>query len=215
MILNAPTFSQVKKDKVAIQAKNQAKVQAKNQSMAKAKKILIIGDSLTAGYGVAKKDSYPTLLEEMLNKNNKKVKIINAGTSGSTSASAHSRVRWHLRSKPDILIIALGANDGLRGIKTSATKKNLLKAIDLAKKESITVYLASMKLPYNYGEDYRKDFETVFKEIIKEEKIKLIPFLLKGVGGVPKYNISDGIHPNENGHKIVAANIFKFLEKEL
>ncbi len=186
-----------------------------SSAFAKERKILIIGDSLTAGYGVAKKDAYPALLEKLLKVKGKSVKIINAGSSGSTSASAFSRIRWHAKTKPEIVVFFLGANDGLRGIKTDATKANLTKAIEYAKKLGIKVYLASMKLPYNYGEDYRKSFEKVFAEIVKEQKIKLIPFLLKGVGGIAKHNISDGIHPNEAGHKIVAKNFLEFMEKEL
>ena len=141
--------------------------------------------------------------------------MINAGSSGSTSASAFSRMRWHLKGKPKIVILALGANDGLRGTKVDATKANLGKAIDLALKANCTVYLAGMKLPMNYGEKYRKDFEAVFKALVKEKKIKEIPFLLKGVGGRPKLNLADGIHPNEKGHEIIAQTVYEVIKKDL
>jgi acyl-CoA thioesterase-1 len=178
-------------------------------------KILIIGDSLTEGYGVAKKDAYPSLLEKILNQKENKFKVINAGSSGSTSASAFSRLRWHIKSKPQTLILALGANDGLRGIKPESTKKNLQRAITMAKDKGVTVILAGMQMPYNYGEDYRKKYAMVFKSLVKENKIAFIPFLLKDVGGRKELNLADGIHPNEKGHKIIAANVAKELKGKL
>ena len=126
-----------------------------------------------------------------------------------------NRVKWHLRKKPTHLILALGANDGLRGISTESTNKNLAAAIDLALKNDIKVFLAGMKLPMNYGEKYRKDFETVFTDLAKQKKIKSIPFLLKGVGADPKLNLADGIHPNEEGHKVIAQTVFAVLEGAL
>lgn len=182
-----------------------------------AKRILIVGDSLTAGYGVEKSAAYPAQLQKLFEKEWPKssVEVINAGSSGSTSASAVNRLKWHLRKKPTHLILALGANDGLRGIKTESTKKNLEAAIDLALKNQIKVYLAGMKLPMNYGEEYRKDFEKIFTDLAKEKKIKAIPFLLKGVGADPKLNLSDGIHPNEEGHKVIARTVFDILKESL
>jgi acyl-CoA thioesterase-1 len=178
-------------------------------------KILIIGDSITAGYGVAKDDAYPAILKKILLSKNKKVEIVTAGSSGSTSASAFSRLRWHLKSKPTHLILALGGNDGLRGISPKSTEQNLQKAIELAKKNNLVIFLAGMKMPYNYGADYQKSFEQTFKNLVKKNKIKEIPFLLAGVGGDKKLNQADGIHPNEKGHKIVANNVAKILMKEI
>lgn len=179
------------------------------------KRILIIGDSLTAGYGVSQKQAYPSLLQNKIQQTHPEYKVINAGSSGSTSASALSRLKWHLKKPPQILILALGANDGLRGTPVEATRKNLSQAIDLAKEKHLVVYLAGMKLPMNYGDKYRADFERVFKELVKEKKIKEIPFLLKGVGGRPELNQADGIHPNEKGHKIIADNVYKIIEGDL
>jgi len=178
------------------------------------KRILIIGDSLTEGYGVAKNKAYPHQLLLLLKKKYK-ITVVNAGSSGSTSAGAFTRLRWHLRAKPDILILALGGNDGLRGVKPAATKKNLAKTIRLAQKSKILVYLAGMKMPHNYGKDFRLAFEKIYKELIKEYKIKEIPFLLEGVGGRKEFNLPDGIHPNELGHKIIAKNLAKIIEKDL
>ena len=143
------------------------------------------------------------------------MEVIGAGSSGATSASALSRLKWHLKKKPDLLILALGANDGLRGVKLSATKDNLARTIDLAKQNQIKVFLAGMKIPMNYGEDYRREFESLYQSLVKEKQIGLIPFLLEGVAAEPKYNLADGIHPNEEGHKIIAQNIFSQLKDHL
>lgn len=179
------------------------------------RKILIIGDSVTEGYGVPKTLAYPTLVEKELKKKDKRIKVVNAGSSGSTSASAFARLKWHLKVKPEILILALGGNDGLRGIQPEATKKNLKKAIELAKSQNVKVILAGMQMPFNYGPDYRKKFAAVYRELTKEHDLTLIPFLLKGVGGVKKLNLADGIHPNEKGHEIVAKNVLEILRKVL
>ncbi len=184
-------------------------------SQEKEKKILIVGDSLTAGYGVSKEAAYPSQLQKLLEKDHPEVKVIGAGSSGSTSASAISRLKWHLKAKPTHLVLALGANDGLRGVKLESTKKNLSEAIDLAKEKGIKVYLAGMLLPTNYGKKYRTEFKSLFKDLAKEKGVKFIPFLLKGVGGRPELNLADGIHPNEKGHKIVAQTVFNALKGDL
>ena len=178
-------------------------------------RILIIGDSLTEGYGVSKKSAYPAQLEKLLTANQKAYKVVNAGSSGSTTASAVTRMKWHMRKTPKIVILALGANDGLRGTPVEATKKNLSKAIDIALKKKVVVYLAGMKIPMNYGKKYRADFEKVFTDLAKEKKIKFIPFLLKGVGGEPDLNLADGIHPNEKGHKKIAQTVFDEIKGDL
>jgi acyl-CoA thioesterase-1 len=178
-------------------------------------RVLIVGDSLTEGYGVPKTSAYPYQLELLLKKKHPGVRVINAGSSGSTTASAYTRLKWHLRSKPGVLVLALGGNDGLRGFKTAISKANLSKTIQLAKDNGIKVLLAGMKLPTNYGKAYRKSFEKIFDELAKEHKVKSIPFLLVGVGGVKKLNLPDGIHPNEEGHKIIANTVYKYLEPEL
>lgn len=175
----------------------------------------MIGDSLTEGYNLSREQSYPFLVEQKLvAKGYSDLKVTNGGVSGATSASAISRLKWHLRSKEKwtVLILALGANDGLRGIDPSATKSNLLGAIKLAKENNIQVLLAGMKVPPNYGQDYAKKFETLFTDLAKQEKVPLIPFLLKDVGGEPSKNLPDGIHPNAEGYKIVADTVLSHLE---
>ena len=182
-------------------------------SLAVDKHILIIGDSLTAGYGVSKKASYPSQLAKILEKSHPGYKVINAGSSGSTSASGLSRLKWHLKRKPNLLILALGANDGLRGFPVSATKDNLGKVIDTAKLAGVKVFLAGMKMPTNYEKKYRQEFEQVYPDLAKTKAIGLIPFLLDGVGGDPKLNLADGIHPNEEGHKVIANTVYQSIKE--
>lgn len=175
------------------------------------KTFVIIGDSLTEGYGIAKESAFPHLLENLISN----YKIINAGISGSTSASAMSRVKWTLKSKPDAILIALGGNDGLRGLSIKELSKNLTGAIKEIKKTQTKVMLAGIQAPPNYGAQYTKDFKNIFSQIAKEQKIPLYPFLLEGVAGNPRLNLPDGIHPNEEGHKVIAEKILPFIKKEL
>jgi acyl-CoA thioesterase-1 len=174
--------------------------------------IVALGDSLTEGFGVRKEEAYPFLVEKELLSKGHAVKVVNAGISGSTSASAHSRIKWHIRSKPDIIIIALGGNDGLRGLSVAHMKRNLSKAIELAQAEKIQVLLSGMQIPLNYGKEYTETFREVFYELVELYKLSIIPFLLKDVGGVPSLNQPDGIHPNPEGHKIIAVTVLKSLE---
>jgi acyl-CoA thioesterase-1 len=184
-------------------------------AIATTKMLLIVGDSLTEGYGVEKSSAYPAHLEEIFRQNKINIRVINAGSSGSTTASAESRLRWHLKNKPHYLMIALGANDGLRGFSTEASYQNLKKALILAQSQSIRVILAGMLLPKNYGSSYRADFERVYTRLAKEFDVIFIPFLLEGVGGVSALNLADGIHPNEKGHKVMAEHIFKSIKGKL
>ena len=176
------------------------------------KTILFLGDSLTEGYGVREEESYPSLVRESLKKKKHDVKVINGGISSSTSASGPSRLRWFLRAKPAILILALGANDGLRGLPVEKMKKNLARTIELAKTNNMIVILAGMQVPPNYGPTYTKAFRRVFRDLVKKYRIREIPFLLKGVGGEKRYNQADGIHPNAEGYKIVAKTVLEYLE---
>jgi acyl-CoA thioesterase-1 len=174
--------------------------------------IVALGDSLTEGFGVSKEEAYPFLVEKELFGKGHAVKLINAGISGSTSASAASRLKWYIRSQPDIIIIALGGNDGLRGLSVADMKKNLSKAIELAQSEKIQVLLSGMQIPLNYGTRYTESFRKVFHELAELYKLPIIPFLLKDVGGIPSLNQPDGIHPNPEGHQIIAATVLKHLE---
>jgi len=179
------------------------------------KTIVFLGDSLTEGYQLSREEAYPAIIEEKLKKDHPDLKIINAGVSGATSASGPKRLDWYLKAKPDILVLALGANDGLRGLKLKETENNLSLVIEKSQSRGIKVLLVGMKMPTNYGKAYRKEFEDVFLKLSKKYNVKLVPFLLEGVGGKPELNLPDGIHPNPKGHKIMAENILKILKSEL
>lgn len=173
--------------------------------------LTVIGDSVTEGYGVAKESTYVALVEKEL----KGWKVTNAGISGSTSASAPGRMKWALKAKPTAVLLALGGNDGLRALKAAELKKNLSEAIELAKKAGVKVLLAGYEAPPNYGSAYTKTFRDTYTELAKEQKVPLYPFILEGVAGDPKLNLADGIHPNVEGHKVLAKKILPFLQKEL
>jgi acyl-CoA thioesterase-1 len=179
-------------------------------------RILFMGDSITAGLGVENSQAYPYLVGETLRlKGYKDIKIINAGISGSTSASALSRLQWYTRIKPDILVLALGANDGLRGLSTEEMKTNLDEAIQYAFDQGIKVILTGMEMPPNYGPQYTKAFRNVFQDLAQKYKIRFMPFLLKNVGGIAELNQPDGVHPNPEGHKIIAKNILPYILEDL
>jgi len=178
-------------------------------------KIIFLGDSLTEGYGVPFDKSFPKLIEKNLKVKFKNLTIVNAGSSGSTSASALNRVKWLIKSKPTILFIALGANDGLRGLDVKQTEKNLQTAISLALKNKIKVVLAGVRLPLNYGPKYRKQFEDIYLNLTKKNSITFVPYLLKDVAGVEKLNQADKIHPNEKGHKLISKTVLPYIEKLL
>lgn len=181
----------------------------------KAETILFLGDSLTEGYQLSREEAYPAIIERTLKKENKNIKVINGGVSGATSASGLKRLDWYLRAKPDIIVLALGANDGLRGLNLTDTEKNLSLVIIKAQERGMLVILAGMKIPTNMGESYRRDFEKLFPRLSKKFSVKLIPFLLEGVGGIPAMNLPDGIHPNPKGHLKMADNVLKVLRTVL
>ena len=187
-------------------------VSATGQNQVEATKIVFLGDSLTAGYGVNIEEAYPSLLRNQLKAENYIISVVNSGISGSTSASGPSRMKWLLKGNPDIVLLALGANDGLRGQDTENMKDNLRSTINLALDQGCKVLLAGMRMPTNYGEEYTNRFYQVYLDLAKEFNIPFIPFLLKDVGGVRKYNLADGLHPNAAGHKIIAKNVIKYLQ---
>ncbi|XGC81164.1 arylesterase [Bdellovibrio bacteriovorus] len=180
------------------------------------KKLIVLGDSITEGYGVAKDAAYPALLEKKLHEAGKKDwKVVNSGVSGSTTASAVSRMKWLFKSKPDAVLLALGANDGLRGLKIEDSQKNLAAAIEYAQKEKVRVILCGLYMPPNYGKAYTDQFKKMYESLASKYKLVFIPFILDKVGGNPKYNLADGIHPNEEGHKVIAETIFSTLKSAL
>ena len=185
------------------------------QTKSSSKKLVILGDSLTEGYGVSKLSAFPSLLEKKLNQGSQKWEVLNSGVSGSTTASAVSRVRWMLNNKPDIVFIILGANDGLRGLKTNQSEKNLAEAIELSQKEGVKVILGGLYTPPNYGKSYAEEFQTMYSKLAKKYKVHLVPFILEKVAGDSKLNQVDGIHPNEAGHKVISETIYNSIKDQL
>lgn len=175
--------------------------------------ILFLGDSLTEGYGLEEGESFPDMLSDRYAAEGRKnLKIINAGISGSTSASALTRLQWYIRAQPDLLVLSLGANDGLRGLSVDALKANLIKTIEFAQSMDVKVVLTGMLIPPNYGPDYTSAFAQVFPEIAAQYQLTFLPFLLAGVAGITELNQGDGIHPNLEGTKIVADTLYNFLQ---
>lgn len=185
---------------------------ANTQNTIENKKLVILGDSLTEGLGVARESAFPFLLEKKLLSNGKHWSIVNSGISGSTTASAPSRVKWILRNHPDAILIILGANDGLRGLPVKETEKHLQEAINIVAKEKIKIFLGGLYMPPNYGKQYSLDFKNMYLHLAKTNNLKLIPFILDKVAGDSKYNQADGIHPNEKGHEIIANTIYEQLK---
>ncbi len=184
---------------------------AKEEAQKKVR-VLILGDSLTEGYGVEKEEAFPALLEIKLNQWQKRFKIINGGSSGSTSASGTSRLKWYGKTNPDWVLLALGSNDGLRGIKIDETRKNIEQAILYCQEHGWKVILTGLQLPPNYGPTYNSAFQKIFPDLAKKYKVPLYPFLLEGVAGEVKLNQADGIHPNALGHVVISQGLFNFLK---
>jgi acyl-CoA thioesterase I len=177
------------------------------------KVVLMLGDSITAGYGLEEEQAFPALIQDKIDSLGWNFTIVNAGLSGETSAGGLRRVEWLLRQPADVLLIELGGNDGLRGISPEATKENLVGIIRTARRvdPDIEIILAGMQIPPNLGLDYANRFREIYPEIAAEEDVLLIPFVLEGVGGIRELNQPDGIHPTAGGHRIVANVVWATL----
>ena len=175
-------------------------------------RIVAFGDSLTAGLGVAAEESYPARLQRRLDEQGLRYRVINAGVSGDTTAGGVRRVDWVLKSRPDLVILELGGNDGLRGLNLDETKANLERIIKRCQDASVTVILAGMKLPPNYGAEYTKGFEAIYPALAKQYRLTLIPFFLDGVAGSASLNQADGIHPTSEGYRIIADKVMETVK---
>jgi acyl-CoA thioesterase I len=176
-------------------------------------RIVVLGDSLTAGLGLLEMQAYPALLQQKLNADGYKWDVVNAGVSGDTSAAGLARLDWALeQGRVRILVVELGANDGLRGLPPDEMRKNLAAIIEKAHARGITVLLAGMEAPPNFGPEYTVSFRQVYRDLSKQYKVALLPFLLDKVAGVASLNQGDGIHPNVEGAQIVADNVWTALK---
>ncbi len=178
------------------------------------KTILFFGDSLTAAMGLDPSEGYPAEIQDKIDSLELNYEVVNAGLSGETTAAGKNRIDWVLNQDVDVFVLALGANDGLRGIPVEETRRNLNAIIEIVREKNpgVEILLAGMQIPPNMGPEYTSDFKKLFPEVAEQNNIHLIPFLLEGVAGDPELNQQDGIHPTAEGYDIVAMNVWEVLE---
>jgi acyl-CoA thioesterase-1 len=179
---------------------------------ANAPRIVFLGDSLTAGLGIAKEEAVPALIQQRLRSEGYAYEVVNAGNSGDTSDGGLSRLNWSLSGDVRILVVELGANDGLRGIPPERTRQNLETIVHTAKQRGIKVLLTGMEAPPNYGVTYTNRFRATFKDVATSEQVAFMPFFLDGVAGLPALNQPDGVHPTPEGARIIARNLWRYLQ---
>jgi acyl-CoA thioesterase I len=177
--------------------------------------IVAFGDSLTAGLGVTPEDSYPARLQARLRSEGYAYRVVNAGASGDTTAGGLRRVDWALKNRPDIVIVALGANDALRGQDLASVRANLDAIVARFQKAGVRVLVAGMEMPPNYGARYTADFRRLYADVARTHKAAFLPFLLDGVAGNPRLNQPDGIHPTAEGYRVVVEHLWPHLEPML
>ena len=188
-----------------------ARANAQQERLASPPRIVFLGDSLTAGLGLPRAQAVSSLIQERLRAEGYLYEVVNAGVSGDTSAGGLSRLDWSLDGDVEILLIELGANDGLRGLPVSQMKRNLSEIITRAKERGITVILTGMEAPPNYGIAYISEFRQAFRDVADEHGVAFVPFYLEGVAGISSLNNADGIHPNAAGARIVAETLWRAL----
>jgi acyl-CoA thioesterase-1 len=178
---------------------------------------LFLGTSLTAGLGLGETEAYPALIQEKIDSAGLALRVINAGVSGETSAGGLRRLEWLLQQPIGVLVLELGANDALRGQNLAATRANLEAIIDRTRADhpGVRIVVAGMQAPPNLGSEYTRSFREMFPDLARRNHAALIPFLLEGVAAVPQLNQADGMHPNEEGERIVAENVWRVLEPVL
>jgi acyl-CoA thioesterase-1 len=181
------------------------------------KTVVVLGDSIAAGAGVDPSEAYPALLQEKIDAAGLNFTVVNAGVSGDTSADGLNRINWLLKRKIDVLILELGGNDGLRGVPAGTTETNLQAIINRVKQKypRAQFVIAGMQMPPNMGNAYTSAFRHIFPTLAEKNHAALVPFLLEGVGGDPRLNQPDHIHPTAEGHRIVAENVWKVLKPVL
>lgn len=177
--------------------------------------VVFLGDSLTAGLGLAEAEAFPARVEAELREEGYPVRVVNAGVSGDTTAGGLARLDWLLAQGPAVVVVGLGANDGLRGLPLEATEANLREIVRRSREAGVRVVLLGMRIPPSYGLDYAGRFEGLYRRIARDLDVPLVPFLLDGVAARPALNLPDRIHPNAQGHERMARTVYRFVEKEL
>lgn len=192
-------------------------LEARSSSETAQARVVFFGDSLTSGYGIDPDETYPALIQEKTRERGWNIRSVNAGLSGETSAGGLRRIDWILRQPVDVFVLELGANDGLRGLRPADTKRNLQGIIDRVQERypQAKIVVAGMQVPPNMGRSYSEEFAAIFPRLAEQNEAALIPFLLEGVGGVPELNLPDGVHPTAEGHRVMAATVWKTLEPVL
>jgi acyl-CoA thioesterase I len=182
-----------------------------------ARTVLFVGTSLTAGYGVGPDVAYPALIQQRIDEEGLPFRVVNAGISGETSAGGLRRIDWSLQQPVDVLVVELGANDGLRGLDPEAMRRNIDEILARARElhPDIALVILGMQAPPNLGERYTNRFRAAYRTLAREHGAELVPFLLDGVAGDPSLNTDDGIHPNEEGHQVMAETVWRVLGKVL
>ena len=173
---------------------------------------VFLGDSLTAGYGLTEEEAFPALLGEKLDQAGLPMRIVNAGESGATSAGGLARLDWILRQEPALIVVGLGGNDGLRGLDLDAMESNLRAIVERSRESGARVLLLGMMIPPNMGPEYSAGFQQVYPRVAQDLEVPFVPFLLEGVAGDPALNLPDGIHPNSEGQRLLAENVWPYLE---
>ena len=177
--------------------------------------VIFLGDSLTAGHGLPADEAFPALVAKSLRAKGRPIRFVNAGVSGDTTAGGLDRTGWLLEQKPDVFVVGLGVNDAFRGQPVERIEANLTTIVKRAKAGGARVLLLGMRVPTNYGPDYAEAFAAIYGRIARSEKVDLMPFLLEAVGGHPELNFEDGVHPNSDGERIVAAGVAGYVERAL
>lgn len=217
IILTVVSCKETKKEDVVANTDDTEISQSSESTNSKDKKILFFGDSLTAGMGLSIEEAFPAIIQGKIDSLGLPYTVINAGISGETTAGGKNRIDWVLNQKVDIFVLELGANDGLRGVPLTETRRNLQAIIDIVKKKNpdTKIILAGMQIPPNLGIEYTTEFNNIFSELAAKNNLPLIPFLLENVAGNPNLNQNDGIHPTAEGHKILADNTWVVLKEYL
>jgi acyl-CoA thioesterase-1 len=185
---------------------------SKDENKIHIKTIIAVGDSLTAGYNLQPNETYPAHLQELLDSKGYHYEVQNSGVSGETSAGTLARANWILNAKPDIIILTTGGNDALRGLSPTDLKSNIEKTIEIFQEANVQILLVGLMSPRNMGPLYTLKFDSVYPDIAEEYDLPFMPFLLQDVATIQALNQNDGIHPNNEGNKIIAENVFQYLE---